>query len=165
MDLSIADYAKLFRENFWFVVAVGVTFSTMTLLLGHAIFRRKRAVESKREAEAESPPIPRIFAGAREKRGFARRGGNAVPVFWTDSNGEENQRRASVIDRSAGGLRLLFDDPVELGKVLRVRPCIAADTAPWVEVHVRSCRKEDGLWEVGCQFVTIPGFNVLLLFG
>jgi hypothetical protein len=165
MHLSIADYANLSRGSFWFVVAVGVAFFFMTLLLGQAIFRRRRPKVSKPNADAEGPPIPKIFERVREKRSFARRSGNAVPVFWTDVRGEENLRRASVIDRSAGGLCLLSNDPVEIGKVLRVRPCVAADTAPWVEMHVRSCRKENGQWELGCQFVTIPGFNELLLFG
>jgi hypothetical protein len=165
MHLSIADYANLSRESFWFVVAVGVTFSIMTLVLGQAIFRRRRPKVSKPKADAEGLPMPKVFQRVREKRSFARRSGNAVAVFWTDAPGEENLCRASVIDRSAGGLCLLLDDPVEIGKVLRVRPCCAPGTAPWVEVHVRSCRKEAGQWELGCQFVTIPGFSVLLLFG
>ena len=35
----------------------------------------------------------------------------------------------------------------------------------WSQMEVRTCRQEGTAWELGCQFVRTPSWNVLLLFG
>ena len=52
-----------------------------------------------------------------------------------------------------------------MGGILSVRPRTAGTTVPWVQVEVRSLRQDAGFWEVGCEFVQTPPWNVLLLFG
>jgi hypothetical protein len=124
-------------------------------------FRRQPVV--KEPPKPAEPPVLRITPG--EKRGFTRRSGNAVPVIFTTAGNDDSPENGWVIDRSAGGLCLSLEKPLDVGTFLRIRPSKAQVTAPWIEIQVKSCRADEANWELGCQFVTIPPFNTLLLFG
>jgi CheY-like chemotaxis protein len=58
-----------------------------------------------------------------------------------------------VKDRSQGGLGMWSVQPLPVDAVVDVRPADAPETAPWVPVEVRHCRREDDGWAVGCRFV------------
>jgi hypothetical protein len=77
----------------------------------------------------------------------------------------EDARRGWLLDRSLGGLGLLMDQPADEGTLLRVRATNAPSRFPWVEVQVRNCRRKENSWELGCQFLRTPSWEVLLTFG
>ena len=144
------------------VIAIGVGLTAFSVYT-----RRKNTGPTNGTAapDAVGPPAFKIPGRAPEKRGFTRRAGNAIPVYFTTSQDDSDAQRGWVLDRSTGGLRLSLENPLEPGTVLRIRPCTTHVTAPWVEIEVKSCRPDETNWELGCQFVKIPSFNVLLLFG
>ncbi len=49
--------------------------------------------------------------------------------------------------------------------MLSVRAANSSRGTPWIQIEVRSCRETGEDWELGCQFVKTPSWNVLLLFG
>jgi hypothetical protein len=100
-----------------------------------------------------------------EQRSTHRRRGNPVGVLLTDADGKGEPIRAVVINRSAGGLGLEIDRPLDVGMIVSVRVVNAPVTVPWVQVQVRVCRQVDEMWEVGCQFLKAPPWSVMLLFG
>jgi hypothetical protein len=126
---------------------------------------RRRSTPPKEEAQSAAPPAMRIPDRPGEKRGFNRRSGNAVPVVFTTTGSDNKLENGWVVDRSAGGLCLSLEKPLDIGTFLKIRPSKAPVTAPWIEIQVRSCRADEANWELGCQFITIPPFNTLLLFG
>ena len=70
-----------------------------------------------------------------------------------------------VIDRSTGGLKIAAQSAVAPGSTLQVRAVDAPDTVGFVTLIVRSCRKTDDHYELGCEFEKTPPWSVLLLFG
>ena len=70
-----------------------------------------------------------------------------------------------VIDRSTGGLGLYCDEPLEVGTEISVRPEEGQHVSPWGQVVVRSHHRIDDHWKLGCQFLRMPPWSVLLLFG
>ena len=70
-----------------------------------------------------------------------------------------------VLDRSLGGLRLMIDQEWSVGKVIGVRVREKSAFMPWIEVQVKHCKPSTHGWEVGCQFVNQPTWNMLLMFG
>ncbi|HEV3235700.1 MAG TPA: PilZ domain-containing protein, partial [Gemmataceae bacterium] len=145
-------------------VAIGLVAALSTLFMGRLVMRK---IAPTAEFPAQSDPkdsVPLTFKST-EMRAATRRGGNAVAVFIADPQRSDEPRRGWVVDRSAGGLCIALDNPVEAGTVLRIRVCNAPVTVPWAEVEVKSCRKDGNQWEAGCKFVVIPSYNVLMLFG
>jgi hypothetical protein len=125
------------------------------LALGHHLQRAGRK------------PLPALVRPVTtpERRSTPRRKGNPVPVAIADSDGEADPIQGWVVDRSAGGLRLLVDDSVPAGTVLNVRPIKAAPSFPWVQVKVKSCYPERKSWNLGCQFVRKMSWEELQQFG
>jgi hypothetical protein len=152
------------KPEIWISVLVGMGLAYFTLGIGWMVasaFRRHPVTEAApKPAEPLAVRIP-----SAEKRGFTRRSGNAVPVVFTTAGNDDALENGWVVDRSAGGLCLSLEKPFDVGTFLRVRPSKAQVTAPWIEIQVKSCRADKANWELGCQFVTIPPFNTLLLFG
>jgi hypothetical protein len=70
-----------------------------------------------------------------------------------------------VIDRSQGGLCLLVDEAQAVGSRLKIRPAKDADSHPWVEVEVKSCRRDRTNFKLGCQFLEKLSWNDLRAFG
>jgi hypothetical protein len=103
------------------------------------------------------PPEP------HERRNQLRRGGNPVPVLYRGPDAQPVQ--AYVLDRSRGGLRLLVPRAVEVGTRVKVRAPNAPTDIPWIEANVVWCAEGAGKLQIGLEFVAVPPWNVLLLFG
>jgi hypothetical protein len=100
-----------------------------------------------------------------ERRSTARRKGNPVSVLLADRADGAEPFQGWVMDRSAGGLRLLVDEAVPAGTLLKVRPTKAHAGFPWVQIKVKSCYPERKSWNLGCQFLAKLTWEDLQLFG
>jgi hypothetical protein len=108
---------------------------------------------------------PFMQGSASEQRKAYRRGGNPVQVLIRRPESALEPVRGLVLNRSTGGLCLSVEGMVAEGTILEVRPGNAPPITPWVEVEVRTCRRTQDGWEVGCQFVRTPPWALLLMFG
>lgn len=148
----------------WGIPVAGVVVAGLAFVVGRRLLtaRPVAAPPAEKTAPAHDP-----FEGgsAFEKRVAARRKGASLEVWFTDDQGSQPPESAWVADRSLGGLGLTCDHQVAVGSFLRVRPKNAPTMAPWVEVEVRSCKLEEGAWQLGCSFRKVPPYSVLLLFG
>jgi hypothetical protein len=146
---------------------IGGLFTGLTLLLGLIMagrWRRKSAAPRVKEETTTRDPF--VYGSATEKRIALRRRGNPVKVLISDADAVALPQEGWILDRSVGGLCLQVEKgAVPVGTVLSVRSCSAPKCTPWTQVEVRSCRQEGSAWELGCQFVKTPSWNVLLLFG
>jgi hypothetical protein len=168
MLADLSQYFDLGDTGIWLPTAIGFACGCMTTLLVQSAVRRPPRSQPAAPEKSEPPKKPGLqelasMGVAAEKRGTVRRSGNAIPVFVGE--GEGVPVRGYVVDRSAGGIGLALNHSLPLGTIVRVRPSKAPETAPWVEVQVKSCRAEGTEYELGCQFLTLPPFNVMLLFG
>jgi hypothetical protein len=114
-------------------------------------------------APAEAPD-PFEHGSLGERRVALRRAGSMVKIAIADVSLEEIEL-GWVVDRSTGGLGLIVERLMEPGTSLNVRPWEGGDSAPWVQVTVRTCQPADGHWKVGVAFDKTPPWSVLLLFG
>lgn len=143
---------------------VGVVVAALALISARLFSRGTPGVqEQPPEAKPEHDPF--VQGSLSENRRAYRRGGNPVEVFISRPSARDHNLRGRVSDRSVGGLGL--EVPLEFapGTVLKVLPVNAPNITPWVDVEVRSCRPVKEGWEIGCQFVKTPSWEVLLLFG
>ena len=100
-----------------------------------------------------------------DRRGAVRREGQPVRVVLAANTFRNGACDGYVIDRSTGGLKIASQAGVAPGTTLQVRAVDAPDTVGFVTLLVRSCRKSDNYYELGCEFEKTPPWNVLLLFG
>ena len=165
MPDGLLDTSNPSLWGLWIPIAIGVVAGVVTLFVGRLVMlKMAKPEELAPESDSEESAIP-LTPKSVEMRAANRRGGNAVAVFIADPQKTEEPQRGWVVDRSAGGLCVALDNPVDSGSNLRIRVCNAAVTVPWAEVEVKSCRKDGNQWEAGCQFVVTPSYNVLMLFG
>ena len=118
-------------------------------------------------AELPSPNGPAVGRAQEpcvERRATPRRR-KQIAALVADVNGMQDPSRAWIMDRSLGGLCLAVEEPREDGTLLRVRAASAPTRMPWVDVSVRHCRQKGDVWELGCEFVRTPTWDVLLQFG
>jgi hypothetical protein len=108
---------------------------------------------------------PFISGSKSELRSAFRRTGNPIPVHVIDQDKQTAPMNGYVVNRSVGGLGLQLDCPIDVQTVLSVRPANAPHIAPWVEVVVKNCRKGPRGYDIGCQFVKVPPWPVLMMFG
>ncbi|HWG44015.1 MAG TPA: PilZ domain-containing protein [Gemmataceae bacterium] len=151
----------------WTISIIGVLVASTAFLMG-------RRWLISRPAPAAPPPQPEagptmlttasMKKSEPDRRSAPRRKGNRVEVFLTDDP-KRPPLLGWVVDRSMGGLCLVVEKPLTEGTQLNVRPRQAPQTAPWTAIEIRSCRADDGEWEVGCRFIKPPQWNDLLLFG
>jgi hypothetical protein len=106
-----------------------------------------------------------VQGSASEQRKAYRRSGNPVAVFIRTPGTGMEPKRASVLNRSTGGLCLDIEQPVQEETLLEVRPANAPPITPWVEIKVKDCRRTVDGWQLGCQFVRTPPWALLLMFG
>ncbi len=151
----------------WTISIIGVLVASTAFLMG------RRWIFSRHAAAAPPPPPeegPTTLTTAKmkksepDRRSAPRRKGNRVEVLLTDDP-KRSPVLGWVVDRSMGGLCLIVEKPLTEGAFLNVRPRQAPQTAPWTAIEIRSCRADDGAWEVGCRFIKPPQWNDLLLFG
>lgn len=111
-------------------------------------------------------PTPQLRPlSTKERRSTPRRKGNPISVHVTDGEETGDPFQGWVVDRSAGGLRLLVDEAIPAGTLLKVRPTKAHAAFPWVAVKVKSCYPERKSWNLGCQFLEKLSWEDLQLFG
>jgi hypothetical protein len=149
----------------WVIPAVGLTASLMTLFVGRFVLARWRSRVRPGAGSAGPVHDPFDYGSATERRTAARRGGNPIEALITDAEATAEPVRGWVTDRSMGGLCLLLSEEVGPGTILSVKPRNSPPATPWVQVEVRSCKKDRSGYEVGCMFVRTPPWAVLLLFG
>jgi hypothetical protein len=78
---------------------------------------------------------------------------------------DRSPRRANVLNRTSGGVRLAVQQDIPAGSILRMLAGNAPANTPWAEVSVRWCEEANGYFEVGCQFQGKLPWSVLLMFG
>ena len=107
-------------------------------------------------------PPEKSYADRREA---VRREGTPVRVILFSPTFRNGVSDGFVLDRSTGGMRIAMAMAMAPGTVMQVRAVNAPDTIGFVAVIIRSCRKNDDFFEIGCEFEKTPPWNVLLLFG
>lgn len=144
------------------------------ILLATFIAIRAQRSKSRRQIRPMEPPSeivrepeydPFALGSATDKRGVFRRKGNPVKVAIRGPGFENDPMSGVVVDRSHGGVALFVSTEFPNGTLLWVRPEPANETSQWVELEVRSSRPEAGEWLLGCKFVEIPPWSLLLQFG
>jgi hypothetical protein len=151
----------------WTVPLIGLVAAGLTFAVGFAVAgRRARRPATAKPVPAPAAPADPFVQGSQwERRAAVRREGTMVPIVVTDGDGQGEPAPGWVVDRSVGGLCLRLEASVLPGTRISVRPRDASTMVPWTQVEVKSCRPQDGDWEVGCQFVRTPPWSVLLMFG
>jgi hypothetical protein len=153
----------------WMAVTVGALVVGLITLLGYFAYQfQANAAARPRRGKAAPGEVedPFVEGSKTERRTSLRRRGTEVEVKLRDGEAHEELGTAWVVDRSMGGLCLTTEEQFEKGMVLSVRTLNAPETIPWIQVEVRSCRNlSRGGYELGCQFVRPPTWNILLLFG
>jgi len=165
----------------WIVPVAGLTSTGLALLMGGALLRwRKRQLP----LEAPSAPATQLATFAtqvadpskterdpfehgstKENRSSIRRRGKFVRVFISNEAALAEPTEGWVIDRSLGGLCLSVKREIPLDTILSVKAANAGEQIPWVQVHIKRCQSTGERWELGCEFVRVPSWNVLMLFG
>ena len=146
----------------WTVPVVGGLVCGVAFLVGRRMFF---SAPAPKLSEDVLMPGSVVYEGvSRDRRAAPRRRGNTVEV---QLNIQEVQQtiRGWVIDRSIGGLCIMAEEAITEGTVIRLRPRTAAETMPWTDATVKSCRKDGTQYELGCQFHRTPSWNLLLQFG
>jgi hypothetical protein len=156
--MSFFPLFALTFDGYWVVPLVGGVGFIAAVVLG-------RRLITSRPAEAPEVPLTNFLGGVtQDRRAVPRRRGNTVEVHLSDGS-DRPPITGCVIDRSQGGLRVLVDEPIAEGTVLKIRPTSGGVTTPWTDVTIRSCRREGFQYELGCQFDHLPNWNQLLQFG
>jgi hypothetical protein len=124
----------------------------------------KASLPSPAPAPAE-PPRPAETKNPKEKRSTPRRKANMQPVLITNGDTKAPPFDGWIVDRSAGGLRLVVKRPIAEGALLSVRPARASASFPWLKVEVRNASTENGTTNLGCRFVLKPTLEELQQFG
>jgi hypothetical protein len=101
----------------------------------------------------------------RDHRRTPRRAGKIVEVLVAAQGETEFPRRGLVLNRSNGGLGILVHDEYVVGSMIGVMPADASRLTPWVEVEVKSCRKNPDGFELGLQYLMVPPYATLVMFG
>lgn len=127
-----------------------------TAELGEQLVRHRR---KPRETQQIRPLT------THERRGAPRRKGNPISVYVSNGSGTCDPFQGWVVDRSAGGLRLLVDEAMTPGTLLSLRPVKVHASFPWTEVRVQNCFPERKSWCLGCQFVHKMTWEDLQHFG
>ena len=100
-----------------------------------------------------------------DHRRTPRRAGKIVEVLVAPQGGCDTPRRGLILNRSNGGLGVLLREEFAIGSMMGVMPAEASKLTPWVEVEVKSCRKNPDGYELGLQFLSVPPYATLVMFG
>ncbi len=90
-------------------------------------------------------------------------GGKPVSVLISDGSISEEPLNGWVLDRPAGGLKILVDDDIKVGTVIGVRPNRDHPDAQWINVSVKNVKPERQSFLITCQFVSRPPWKALAL--
>jgi hypothetical protein len=141
------------------VIAIGVGGAALGVVFAVTFIGRRP------HKRGQLPPEPYAMGATLEQRGAHRRKGNPVGIQITDAEAKGEPFHGVIMNRSAGGLGLEVDRPIDVNTTVSVRVVNAPVTIPWIQVLVRSCRQQENGWLLGCQFVKPPPWSIMLLFG
>jgi hypothetical protein len=113
-------------------------------------------------ADPTQSPDPKV---PKEKRANPRRKTNMQPVLLTNGDPKAPPFEGWVVDRSAGGMRLVVKRPVAPGALLSVRTARPSMTSSWLKLEVRNSKADNGTTHLGCRFVLKPSLEELQQFG
>ena len=169
---EIMDSARAWAAGNLPLTVGGLVTVTVLLFLGlTAALRRRALLDPEKLVPANAvtgekalnwDPAGQSYA---DRRGSVRREGQPVRVTLAAITFRNGACDGYVIDRSTGGLKIVSQSAVAPGSTLQVRAVDAPDTVGFVTLIVRSCRKNDNHFELGCEFEKTPPWSVLLLFG
>jgi hypothetical protein len=160
-------------------IAMVAAFAATVVIWPSPARANKAAVRPRSAVEPPGSSVPPVILPFRqirpgpvkaptergEKRRALRRKGQPVPVLVTHFEKPGQEEVGWVMDRSQGGLRLIFTRSLPAGDELSVRAESASDDLPWVAIRVKHCRASGKRWIIGCEFVDPLPWSVLLLFG
>ncbi|MCI0684824.1 MAG: hypothetical protein L0Y71_22230 [Gemmataceae bacterium] len=152
-------------QEYWFPLAIGIAVGMGCIFTGNLVWRARKPTPRKPQPPAPPGYDPFLQGSPSEQRKSYRRAGNLVQVLYARPDNKESPRRALVLDRSMGGLRLATDEEVAAGTRLVVLPVNAPELTPWTEIEVRDSSLVEDCWELRCQFLKTPQWSILLLFG
>lgn len=115
-------------------------------------------IEIGTAAKARSP-----FELEEMEGGSDKVGGKPVSVLVSDGTVSEEPLNGWVLDRPAGGLKILVDDEIKVGTVIGVRPNREHPDAQWINVSVKSVKPERQSYLITCHFVERPPWKALAL--
>ena len=160
MEQLLTNLTSFWNQH-WVIVIVGLAVGLLAFLIG---WQWLRAGAEEKEEQAKQDLSNLEIRTNKDRRSDNRRAGNPVEVELTDPKGLREPLVGVVSDRSRGGFCLQVASEVPLGAILNARPRVR-DSAYSVEIEVRTCRPDKEGFLLGCQFVQMPPWNVLLLFG
>jgi hypothetical protein len=156
-------------------IAVGGGVAVVVLTILFLVNRKRRGLNAEKLTAAATStsalneekalnwaPPEQSYADRREA---IRREGTPVRVLLASPTFRNGMSDGFILDRSTGGLRVAMSIAMAPGSTIQVRAVNAPDTIGFVTVIVRSCRKNDDFFVIGCEFEKTPPWNVLLLFG
>ena len=131
--------------------------------------RRPRRAARERLPSQSTPGGPDYdpftLGSPSDQRKAFRRQGNLVVVSFKLPQDDSTVQQGLVLDRSVSGLRLGLEVEVAPGTRCCFSRPAPTEMTPWTEVEVRTCRPIDDSWEAGCQFIKVPPWSILLMFG
>jgi hypothetical protein len=142
----------------------------------HALVPPEDPAEAAADSEpsAHSPqkviqstlPFDPFFQGSSDERRTYPRRRIMVPVLLSCAlaTGESSiDREALATDASGGGMKLLAQECLGRGTLVRMRSAKAPPSAS-VEVRVKSCSPHQTKWSLGVQFLQTPPSEFMLFF-
>jgi hypothetical protein len=139
--------------------------NVITFMIGRLLFRGTADTLLHMDAMRNTPDDERRRVGPEKRAAFRRRDSVVEIMVVTPDLKQNMPERAFVVDRSTTGLGIMIERDYPIGAMLAIRPSSAPETVPWVEVEVRSCTPHDHAFRLGCQFVVVPEWGILLQFG
>jgi hypothetical protein len=135
-----------------------------SFMIGRLLFRSHDDTCFDMDALSNTPDED-LGVGAEKRAAFRRRDTVVEIRVVAPEFGQHEPERAFVVDRSTTGLGIIIKKAFSIGSVISIRPVAAPDDVPWIEVEVRSCKPQKNHFRLGCQFVVVPDWNILLQFG
>ena len=164
-DALFSDVGLLYQPQIWAIFIAGAGVGVFSLLFCSRLAQRP----VKRPDAGPEPNVPGhdLFkeGSPQEQRCAARRKGRNIGVDFASRDENEGNWTGYVLDRSLVGLRLASERKVEIGTIVKVRVSEHAQFMPWLDIEVKRCGQMPSGWELGCQFVHPPTYNLLLAFG
>src|SRR5262245_61772588 len=128
--MVVSDVFDLYQWQ-WLILVAGLVVSGLVFWGGRSLLRPFVQVGS-------------AFAFvSRERRRWPRRRTKIAGVLMSDASVRTVPRRALLLDRSAGGLRLSVDMPIPVGTILSIRSPKSTAEGAWVRVEVVRCQHVD----------------------
>jgi hypothetical protein len=163
MSVFFAVGLDLSQWQNWIIPLSGAGFTVVALVMGRAYLRPRQRTSTATESGPRIDPF--VHGSPSERRTAVRRSGKLVRALLSYEDAKTAPVEGWIADRSVGGLCLNLRAPISQGTILSIRAAEAPEIIPWVQIEVRSCRAKEGEYELGCQFIRTPSWNIMLTFG